>query len=64
MGRPLEPAGPYLMEKVEELAAIAPRLHRSLLDGFGGPLAEATIGYRDWALLTLAVLTGARCGRT
>ncbi|ATL70607.1 alpha/beta fold hydrolase [Nocardia terpenica] len=50
-------AGPHLMEKVDELAAISPQLHRSLLDGFGGPLAERAIGYRDWALLTLAVLT-------
>ncbi|MBF6309266.1 hypothetical protein IU462_30905, partial [Nocardia farcinica] len=50
-------AGPHLMEKVDELAAISPQLHRSLLDGFGGPLAGRAIGYRDWALLTLAVLT-------
>lgn len=50
-------AGPRLMEKVDELAAISPQLHRSLLDGFAGPLGERVIGYRDWALLTLAVLT-------
>ena len=50
-------AGPRLMEKVDELAAISPQLHRSLLDGFAGPLGERVIGYREWALLTLAVLT-------
>src|ERR1044072_4848329 len=49
-------AGPDLIEKVDALDTVSPELRRSFLDALAGPLAGRMVGYRDWAMLTLAVL--------
>lgn len=49
-------AGPDMVDRIDALATVSPQLRRSLLEGFGGSLANRTISYRDWALLALAVL--------
>ncbi|MEW2621397.1 hypothetical protein [Streptomyces sp. NPDC048106] len=49
-------AGPRLVEKIDALASVSPRLRGTLLAGFAGPVAHRAGGYRDWALLAAVLV--------
>lgn len=50
-------AGMDMLHALRHLEGINPQLSRFLLqDGFGDTVANTIIGYREWALLTLATL--------
>lgn len=51
-------AGPHMVVNVERLEEMNPGLGRSVLEnGFGGTTPNAGVGYREWALQTLGILT-------
>jgi 3-oxoadipate enol-lactonase len=50
-------AGATMLEQIRHLEGSAPNLGRFILrEGFGTVGANLTTGYRDWALLTIAIL--------
>ena len=51
-------AGQHMVDNIERLEIMNPALGRSVIEnGFGGTTPNAGVGYRDWALQTLGVLT-------
>jgi 3-oxoadipate enol-lactonase len=51
-------AGPHMVQNIVTLEAMNPSLGRSILEnGFGANTTSSGLGYREWALNTLAVLT-------
>ena len=51
-------AGSHMVGNLEKLELMNPSLGRHILEnGFGGTTPNSGIGYRDWALLTMGVLT-------
>ncbi len=51
-------ADQHMVDNIVALEAMNPSLGRSVLEnGFGGNTTSSSLGYRDWALTTMAVLT-------
>ena len=49
-------AGPLLTENLKKLERVNPALGRSLIDNGFGSCPNKSIGYREWAMLVIAVL--------
>jgi 3-oxoadipate enol-lactonase len=50
-------AGSHLSDNVARVVTQCPRLGRAVLDGFSSNLGNTNMGYREWALLSIATLT-------
>lgn len=51
-------AGPHMVDNLERLEIMNPSLGRHILEnGFGGTTLNSGMAYREWALLTMGVLT-------